>query len=125
MTKVAYDQDCQGAPFRFLNGRFDRKVNGADTGGAVCIFDTIRSERGGPPLHIHDEQDEWFYVTEGRFSVRVGNETHSLEAGDSVLGPRGVPHAFTNETETGRIIVVFTPLGRWKPSSTPAATGDP
>jgi mannose-6-phosphate isomerase-like protein (cupin superfamily) len=111
MAKVAFDQDSLGLPFRFLNGRFDRKVSSSQSGGGLCIFDTVRSERGGPPLHIHADQDEWFLVTEGEFDIRVDDETFHLGPGDSVFGPRGLPHAFANTTETGRITVVFSPAG--------------
>lgn len=110
-TKVAFDADRTGQPFRFLNGRFDCKVSGEDTAGGLCIFDTIRSERGGPALHVHDAQDEWFCVTEGQFDVQVGDTRHHLGPGDSILGPRGVPHAFANTTETGRLLVIFQPAG--------------
>lgn len=111
MAKVAFDEDSLGLPFRFLNGRFDRKVSSAQSAGGLCIFDTIRSERGGPPLHFHADQDEWFLVTEGEFAVRVGEETYHLGPGDSVFGPRRVPHAFANTTATGRLVVVFSPAG--------------
>lgn len=106
---VRRDADRFGDPFHFLNGRFDLKVSSAETGGALCIFDTVRSERGGPPLHVHAAQDEWFLVLEGSFDVRVGPETHRLGPGDSILGPRGVPHAFANVSETGRLVVLFQP----------------
>lgn len=108
---VRKDADRFGRSIRFLNGRFDLKLAGSDTEGGMCIFDTIRTERGGPPLHLHDAQDEWFFVTEGAFDVRIGGTTHRLEAGDSVFGPRGVPHAFANITETGRLVVLFQPAG--------------
>jgi hypothetical protein len=49
------------SPARFLNGRFDCKVSGRDTDGALCVIDTFRTRRGGPPLHVHDRQDEWFF----------------------------------------------------------------
>ncbi len=100
-----------GQTFAFLNGAFHLKVAGADTEGGACIYDTIRSEPGGPPLHVHAAQDEWFFVTEGEFDVRVGDTTHHLGPGDSVMGPRGVPHAFRNTTRTGRIMVSFFPAG--------------
>ena len=111
MSKVARDADSIGLPFRFLNGRFDRKVTSSETAGALCVFDTVRTEPGGPPLHIHDAQDEWFLVTEGTFDVRVGETIHKLEPGDSIVGPRGVPHTSANTSVTGRIVVAFAPAG--------------
>jgi mannose-6-phosphate isomerase-like protein (cupin superfamily) len=98
-------------PVRFLNGRFDCKISARDTAGALCAFDTIRTRPGGPPLHLHLEQDEWFFVQEGQFQARVGDETRELGPGDSFFGPRGIPHAFTMVSQTGRMLITFQPAG--------------
>jgi mannose-6-phosphate isomerase-like protein (cupin superfamily) len=108
---VRRDTDRFGTPIRFLNGQFHLKVSGIETDGALCIFDTVRTERGGPPLHVHHTQDEWFRVEEGLFDVRIGDTTQRLGPGDSILAPRGVPHCFANVTDTGRILVMFQPAG--------------
>jgi mannose-6-phosphate isomerase-like protein (cupin superfamily) len=100
-----------GQSFGFLNGAFHLKVSGAATLGGLCVYDTVRSEPGGPPLHVHEAQDEWFLVTEGAFDIMVGDALHHLGPGDSLLAPRGIPHAFRNTTRTGRILVAFQPAG--------------
>jgi mannose-6-phosphate isomerase-like protein (cupin superfamily) len=98
-----------GASLEFLNGRFDCKISAKDTGGALCAFDSYRFRPGGPRLHLHFEQDEWFLVLEGEFKFQVGDDTFMARAGDSVFGPRRVPHAFRNISETGRLVVTFLP----------------
>lgn len=108
---VAAAADRFGAALDYLNGRFDCKISGKDTGGELCVFETFRTAKGGPPLHIHRDQDEWFFVRDGEFVFRVGDETVTARAGDSVLAPRGVPHAFANVSETGTLIVGFQPAG--------------
>lgn len=108
---VRTDQDRYNRPITFLNGRFDTKVSAADTGGALCVIDTIRLHRGGPPLHFHIDQDELFHVLEGRFRFRVGDGTYELGRGDFIFGPRRLPHAFVNLTETGRLLIAFQPAG--------------
>lgn len=108
---VRRDRDRNSRPLLFLNGEFHLKVSAVETRGAFCVFDTIRYASGGPPLHVHHDQDEWFMVNEGIFDVRLGDTIHRLLAGDGILGPRGVPHAFRNVTPTGRIIVAFSPAG--------------
>lgn len=95
----------------YLNGRFDCKVSAKDVSGDYCIYDTVRTAPGGPPLHIHHDQDEWFFVSEGEFIFQVGDERFRLTAGDSVLGPRKVPHAFANISETGRLLILYQPAG--------------
>lgn len=108
---VRNGEDASGTAFAFLNGEFHLKVSGKDCNGGLCIFDTIRHSPGGPPLHLHHDQDEWFFVTEGLFEVQVGEATHVLAPGDSIVGPRGIPHTFRNTSPTGRLIVGFTPAG--------------
>ena len=108
---VRRDQDRFAHPVNFLNGRFDIKVSGRDTGGALLMIDTVRLGRGGPPLHLHHHQDEFFIVEEGTFRVRIGALDYDLEPGDFAFGPRGVPHAFVNLSETGRLLVGFQPAG--------------
>jgi len=103
--------DRFGADLDYLNGRFECKISGQDTGGDLCIFETFRTAKGGPPLHIHHHQDEWFFALAGEFVFKVGDETICAKAGDSVLAPRKVPHAFANISETGTLIVGFQPAG--------------
>lgn len=122
---VRQGEAIRGEVFGFLNGEFHLKVSGADTGGGLCVYDTVRSEPGGPPLHIHFDQDEWFFVIEGKFDVRVGDVIHHLGPGDSVLGPRGIPHAFRNSSKTGRIVIAFQPAGTMEAFFTEGGTLDP
>jgi quercetin dioxygenase-like cupin family protein len=89
------------------------KVSSADTAGAFFLTEQPTRQRGGPPTHYHLEEDEWFYCLEGEYVVGVGDRRHPLRPGDSVLGPRGVPHAFALVSHTpGRLLVGFTPAGR-------------
>jgi mannose-6-phosphate isomerase-like protein (cupin superfamily) len=108
---VSKDQDRFGAPIRFLNGRLDTKVSSRDTGGAFCMIDTLRLRRGGPPLHLHHDQDELFFVLEGQFRFRIGDDLHEVGPGDFLFGPRRVQHAFVNLSETARLMIAFQPAG--------------
>lgn len=47
-----------------------------------------------PPLHVHDDLDDTWYILEGRMVVRCGSEDLVVGAGHWVSMPRGVPHAF-------------------------------
>ena len=67
----------------------DRKVSGKDTGGSWSMFEAHWSLKGGPPLHVHQGEDEWFYVMEGDYVVQVGDEKFMLTPGDSLLAPPG------------------------------------
>src|SRR4028118_2402328 len=72
------------------------KLSGKDTGGGMFIFEHRDMRGGGPPRHVHHNQDEWFYVIRGEFMVEVGDERLRLAAGDSLFAPRQVPHAWAH-----------------------------
>lgn len=91
----------------------DIKISRRDTDGALAVFEQLgQTPHGGPPLHIHLEQDEWFHVTEGEYLFQCGEERFELKAGDTIFLPRGMPHAFVQRTETARTIVSYLPAGR-------------
>ena len=91
---------------------FHRKVSTKDTNGDLYLFESTREKKGGPPLHYHYEQDEWWYVLEGEFLIRVGDDTFTAKVGDSVFGPRMVPHAFAKTNEgPSRLLMGFQPAG--------------
>jgi mannose-6-phosphate isomerase-like protein (cupin superfamily) len=110
--RVGANADRFGEELLIMGGRFDLKVSAKDTGGELCLYDTTRQSKGGPALHLHHFQDEWFYVIRGEFIVRVGDETMSLHPGDSAFAPRKVPHAFAKVSEAeGQMLVLFQPAG--------------
>lgn len=97
----------------FVGDEFFCKVSTRDTDGDLYIFESTRQKEGGPPLHFHYEQDEWWYVLQGEFLIRVGEETYRAGAGDCVFGPRGVPHTFAKVGEgEARLIMLFQPAGK-------------
>lgn len=89
------------------------KVSTKDTNGDIYIFESTRGKKGGPPLHYHFEQDEWWYILEGEFLFKVGDQTFTAKAGDSVFGPRLVPHAFAKVNEgPSKLLMAFQPAGK-------------
>ena len=91
----------------------DVKISGSDTEGALAIFEqTSLSQGKGTPLHIHNSQDEIFYVVEGAYYFQVGDEKHNLTIGDSIFLPRKVAHAWTQVSEKGKLTVILQPAGK-------------
>lgn len=88
------------------------KVTPEDHDGILVIENTFQA-KGGPARHLHYNQDEWFYITEGEFLFKVGEETYRLNPGDALLAPRRVPHvwAFTGEG-IGSVLIAFLPAGK-------------
>ncbi len=88
------------------------KATGEATGGGLVLFENLTAPGGGPPPHIHTREDEFFYVLDGTFEIRIGDELHSIAPGGFAYVPRGTVHNFRNTAETpSRILVGFTPGG--------------
>jgi len=91
----------------------DIKISTADTDGDLAVFEQIgQTPKGGPPLHIHTKQDEWFYVLEGEYLFQVGEAKFQLKTGDTIFLPRNLQHAFAQITEKARVIVSYLPAGK-------------
>ena len=73
-----------------------RELVGADHGGAgVCLIFVDAPPGHGPSLHRHP-YEEIFIVQEGRATFTAGDEERTVTAGEVVIVPAGVPHAFVN-----------------------------
>jgi mannose-6-phosphate isomerase-like protein (cupin superfamily) len=112
--KVDAGKDRFSKSISLLEGDiFSTKVSTKDTDGDIYVFESIRVKEGGPTHHVHFEQDEWWYVLQGQFLIKVGDEIHEAKAGDSVFGPRNVPHSFAKVGEgEGRLLMFFQPAGK-------------
>jgi mannose-6-phosphate isomerase-like protein (cupin superfamily) len=89
------------------------KTGAADTGGLLAVADGVLGPRtSGPPLHIHYETDECFYVTEGHLLVQVGQERHDLGPGYFAWLPRQTPHTYANVSDSPvHVVGVYVPGG--------------
>lgn len=84
----------------------------ANTGGSLGMFEACVLPGEGPPLHVHEREDELFRVLSGRFGFWCAGDYVELAEGGSIVLPRGVPHRFRNVGKTeGRLMVVVTPGG--------------
>jgi quercetin dioxygenase-like cupin family protein len=84
-----------------------------ETNDGLFIIEHTNMTKGGPPLHLHPHQEEWFYVMEGEVLFQIGDTRKLLHLGDSILGPRGIPHTFSLVGEKpGRMLIAFTPAGK-------------
>lgn len=89
-------------------------VSNKDTDGQLLMGTTMPSSmkyKGGPPLHVHEQQEEIFFVVSGEFLIQLGEEVFLAKAGDAAFVPRGVPHTFANpyENNHGSLMSVHFP----------------
>jgi quercetin dioxygenase-like cupin family protein len=89
------------------------KVLPRETSNGLFVIEHVNMVNGGPPLHMHPHQEEYFYVISGEVRFALGDQRLVLHAGDSVLGPRGIPHTFAAvEGKPSRMLISFSPAGR-------------
>ncbi len=58
------------------------------------VFIVVLEPGEGPPLHVHDDTEQVFYVLDGIGVLQIGEgrELHPVQAGDVVRIPRHTPH---------------------------------
>lgn len=60
-----------------------------------------------PPLHVHRNEDEIFHVLEGSLLIHLAEGAEkTLEAGDSLLAPKGAAHTYRVESPSARWLTI-------------------
>jgi mannose-6-phosphate isomerase-like protein (cupin superfamily) len=112
-TRVPAGEDRFGERHNLGASLTDFKVSTQDSSGALFTMEHTNRKKGGPPRHLHHNEDEWFYAIEGEYLIEVGSERFQLKSGDSILAPREVPHVFAFVGEThGKLLIAFAPANR-------------
>jgi len=92
--------------------RYTFLATGAQTDGAYFFFLALVPPGGGPPAHIHNREQESYYILEGTLDVTLGDKVLKVSAGDFVHIPRGTVHAFRNTGNTdARMLLLCVPSG--------------
>ena len=99
----------QPQPLRFLDTLVQLHATHDDCG--ISLVESRAPYGDSPPLHVHHTEDEAFLVLEGELRLAVGETELSLEAGQSTVAPRGVPHTYRVESEDGARWLVGTARG--------------
>ncbi len=87
------------------------KVTGQQSHGVVTVLEGVVLA-GGPPLHVHEAEDEVVICLEGELAYQLGEERGALERGGLLWFPRRVPHAVANLSDAPvRFLTVVTPSG--------------
>jgi mannose-6-phosphate isomerase-like protein (cupin superfamily) len=93
----------------FFGGLTYLKGTAASTDGAMLLVENLAPRGVGSPLHVHHDEDEWFYVLEGELTVWCGGTTIVAGPGDFVYGPRDVPHTFIVSSDEARFLLGTQP----------------
>jgi quercetin dioxygenase-like cupin family protein len=105
-------QAGKGRVLSVLGERVTLKLTGEESDGACAMLEIATPPQVGPPLHVHQREDEAFYVLEGMYEIRVGGRMIPAPPGTFAFLPRDIPHSYTNVGyRTGKLLVTITPAG--------------
>ena len=82
------------------------------TGGLLSLIETHSPIGHGPPLHVHHDEDEAFYVIEGALEIVCGEERYEAAEGAFAFLPRGIAHTFRVVSDVPvRMLTIAVPGG--------------
>ena len=94
-----------------LGGRFTTMADSATTEGRFALVEALAWQSTEPPVQIHRNEDEAWYVLDGAMTCYVADDVVEAGPGTFVLAPRGLPHTFTVDVEPTRVLLLASPGG--------------
>jgi hypothetical protein len=85
------------------------KADASQTGSAFSLLEADEPPDFGPPLHIHDDAAEAFYVLDGEYIVFLGGEEHRCPKGAFIYIPAGQEHGFRVGKTQSRKLNIYLP----------------
>jgi mannose-6-phosphate isomerase-like protein (cupin superfamily) len=89
--------------------RMSVKATSQRTGGAFSLLEADEPPDFGPPLHVHHDAAEAFYVLEGEYLIFLDGREFSCPAGSFIFIPAGSPHGFRVGNVASRKLNLYTP----------------
>ncbi|MEL6891713.1 MAG: cupin domain-containing protein [Actinomycetota bacterium] len=99
----------EGHHRHFFNHLATTKVDPGDD-GSMTVVEFTAPKGFGPPLHVHDDEDEVMVVLDGEIAFRSGDTEQIGRAGATVYLPHGVPHTFQVLSASARFTTVAARL---------------
>jgi quercetin dioxygenase-like cupin family protein len=90
---------------QFLDNLARIHASAADTSGFALIESTAPAG-SQPPLHVHRDEGEGFYVLEGELTLWVGDETRTLGPGEFLFAPPRIPHTIRTGEQGARWLLI-------------------
>lgn len=99
----------EGRDIDMGNFRMSLKASGEETAGAFSLLQAEEPPRFGPPMHIHRDAAEAFYVISGGYTIFVEDDEYDCPAGSFIYIPAGTPHGFRVGPEPSRKLNIYMP----------------
>jgi mannose-6-phosphate isomerase-like protein (cupin superfamily) len=84
----------EGRDIDMGNFRMSLKASADDTMQAFSLLEAEEPANFGPPMHIHRDAVEAFYVLSGEYVIFIGDDEYVCPAGSFIYIPAGAPHGF-------------------------------
>ncbi len=95
----------------FLGTRMTVKATAQTTGGAFGLIEVRLAVGFSPPLHIHHQEDESFWILEGELTVVCDDQTYQAGPGSFIYLPRDLPHTFRVDKGPAHLLELVQPGG--------------
>jgi mannose-6-phosphate isomerase-like protein (cupin superfamily) len=99
----------EGRPIDLGGFRMSVKATGDQTGGAFSLLEADEPPGFGPPLHIHHDAAEAFYVLQGEYIIFLDGREVSCPAGSFIFIVAGTPHGFRVGSVASRKLNFYSP----------------
>ena len=97
----------EGDAFWVIGGLYSCKARGRETDGAYSLFEV--QGQIAAPRHLHEREEEGFYVVDGDVTLQIGEDLIEGTAGTFAFVPRGIEHAFRIQSPEARLLLLVTP----------------
>jgi quercetin dioxygenase-like cupin family protein len=95
----------------FLGVLSQVRLSGEQTDGAFSLTDNLARRGDGSPVHVHDRDDETFFVLDGELRVVAGEDDYTAGPGTVAVLPRRLRHAYVVTSATARFLTLHAPAG--------------
>jgi mannose-6-phosphate isomerase-like protein (cupin superfamily) len=99
----------QGRSIDLGNFEMSLKAGGEETGGVFTLLEATEPSNFGPPLHIHHNAAEAFYVLEGEYHIFLEAQEFVCPAGSFIYIPMGMRHGFRVGDVASRKLNLYAP----------------
>ena len=94
----------------FLGVKMSIHLSGVQTGGAFSLIEATMPPGGDGGLHVHTQEDESIHLLGRTLHVTIGDDSFTLEAGQSYFAPRTISHQLRNRGDVpARALLITTP----------------